>query len=719
MASAAPVLGPAEDIILPGLRQELRIERGAPLVTGAPSWTLFDPVRHLFYQLGKIEFRIFALWQSGSLNHIRAGLAADGLDEKEANLAIGRILDFSFQNSLTVTPNGPAVEQFTAQRKLRQREWWKWLVDNYLFVRIPLVKPTAFLQRTLPLVAPFWSRASLSIFALMALLGFALVARQWDAFVESFLYFFSWQGLIAYGIALGGVKIIHELGHAYTATRFGVRIPSMGVSFLVMMPVLYTDTTAAWRLTSRKQRMMIDCAGVGAELMVASVCTLLWSFVPDGALRSGLFVLATSSWIASVLINISPFMRYDGYYILSDALGVPNLQPRSFALARWWLRETLFDLGEEPPEYFPKRLETGLIVYAIVTWIYRLILFIGIAILVYHMFFKALGIILFAVEMVVFIGRPIMNEISAWWTRRKAIAGRKRGRFWAYALGGLAVLTILPLDRSVTAPAVLSPIGDAPLVAGDPAQIAKIHVRNGAQVAAGTPIVTLLAPELDRDAALHRVEIARLSAQMDRAMSDAQDMSNRAVLERQLKGAQEALAGTEARRAKLVLRAPIAGRVVDITPDLHEGRWLGGAEIVARIVTPGQFDVQAYAAQTDIWRLENGAAARFVPDDPAQASRAAKLVEAASSAAQQIDLPVLASTNGGPIAVASSDKEKLKPRQPVSRLRLVAVRDDQQVSTATQAIPGRIIIDAAGQSVLSRIVRWAGSILAREWSVTG
>jgi putative peptide zinc metalloprotease protein len=700
MASAAPAMGPAEDIILPGLRQELRIERGAPLATGAPSWTLFDPVRHLFYQLGKLEFRIFALWQAGSLNHVRAGLAADGVDEKEANLAIGRVLDFSFQNSLTVTPNGPAVEQFTAQRKLRQREWWKWLVDNYLFIRIPIVKPTAFLQRTMPLVAPLWSRTSMTIFAAIALLGFGLVARQWDAFVASFLYFFNWQGLIAYGIALGGVKIIHELGHAYTATRFGVRVPTMGISLLIMMPVLYTDTTAAWRLTSRKQRMMIDCAGVGAELMVASICTLLWSFVPDGALRSGLFVLATTSWIASLAINLSPFMRYDGYYIMSDALGVPNLQPRSFALARWWLRERLFDLGEAPPEHFPKRLETGLIAYALVTWIYRLILFIGIAILVYHMFFKALGIILFIVEMVVFVGRPIMNEISAWWTRREAIGSGKRGRIWAYGLASLAVLAVLPLDRSVTAPAVLSPIGDAPLVSGDPAQIAKIHVRNGDQVAAGAAIATLLAPDLDRDAALHRVEIARLSAQMDRAMSDAQDMSNRAVLERQLKGEREALAGVESRRAKLV-------------------RWLGGAEVVARIVTPGRYDVQAYAAQDDIWRLDNGASARFVPDDPAQASRAAKLVETATSAAQSIDLPVLASTNGGPIAVATSDKDKLKPRVPVSRLRLVAVRDDRQVSTAPQSVPGRVIIDAAGQSLLSRAVKWAGSIVAREWSVTG
>ncbi len=713
MASAAP----AEDITLPGLRQELRIERGAPLVTGAPSWTLFDPVRHMFYQLGKLEFRIFALWQSGSLNHIRAGLAADGVAAKDADQAIGRVLDFSFQNSLTVTPNGPSVEQFTAQRKLRKREWWKWLVDNYLFIRIPIVKPTAFLQRTMPLVAPLWSRTSLMIFAAMALLGFVLVARQWDAFVASFLYFFNWQGLIAYAVALGGVKVIHELGHAYTATRFGVRVPTMGVSLLVMMPVLYTDTTAAWRLMSRKQRMMIDCAGVGAELMVASICTLLWSFVPDGSLRSGLFVLATTSWIASLAINLSPFMRYDGYYVLSDALGVPNLQPRSFALGRWWLRERLFDLGEAPPEYFPKRLEIGLIAYALVTWIYRLILFVGIAILVYHMFFKALGIILFVVEMVVFVGRPIFNELSAWWTRRDAIGGSKRGRIFGIALIAVAVLAVLPLDRSITAPAVLSPIGDSPLVSGDPAQIAKIHVGNGDVVAAGAAIITLVAPDLDREVALHRVEIARLSVQMDRAMSDAEDLSNRAVIERQLQGARESLAGVETRRAKLVLRAPVAGKVVDIGSDLHVGRWLGGAEIAARIVTPGRYDVQAYVAQGDVWRLETGAEARFVPDDASQGSRAAKLVEAATSAAQRIDLPVLASTNGGPIAVASDGENKLKPRSPVSRVRLIAERDDGG-RAAVQAVPGRVIIDAAGQSFLSRTIKWAGKIVAAEWSVT-
>ncbi len=715
--ASAPALAP-EDIVLPALRQELRIERGAPLTTGAPSWTLFDPVRQAFYQLGKLEFRIFALWRDGSLNHVRAGLAADGLDEPTADRAIGRVLDFAFVNSLTLMPNGPSVAHFARQRALRTREWWKWLVDHYLFVRIPLVKPAAFLQRTLPYVAPLWSRASLTGFVALALLGFVLVARQWDAFAASFLYFFNWQGLISYGIALGLVKVIHELGHAYTATRFGVRVPTMGVSLLVMMPVLYTDTTAAWRLTSRKERMMIDCAGVGAELMVASIATLLWSFLPDGSLRSGLFVLSTTSWVTSLAINLSPFMRYDGYYILSDAIGVPNLQPRSFAIGRWQLREWLFDLGEAPPEPMPKRLEHGLVLYAFLVWFYRLILFVGIAVLVYHMFFKALGIILFCVEMVVFVARPIFNELSAWYVRRNAIMASRRARITGVALLIAFALIVLPIDRRVSAPAVLSPIGNAPLVAGDPAQIVRIFVHNGDVVEAGAPILELFAPDLDREAAAHKVEIARLSAQLDRAQSDALDMSNRAVIERQLSAERDGLAGTEASRTKLTLRAPMAGTIVDIGPDMHAGRWLGGSEVAARVVTPGRYDVEAYVDEADIWRLEAGASARFVPDDAGQASRVARVADIATSAAQRIEVPVLASVNGGPIAVASNAEDKMKPRDTVFHVRLIGARDAQPTTAAIEPVHGRIIIAAPGQSLLSRAMSFVGKVISREWSLT-
>ena len=707
----------AFDPALPPLRQELRIEPGAPLVNGAPSWILFDPVRHLFYQIGRLEMKILSLWGSHTLGRLKTALGDEGLDAAEAEAEIGRVLRFSFANNLTVRPEGDTSAAFASQRALAKREWWKWLVDHYLFIRIPLVKPAAFLERTLHIVAPLWSRTVLMLFGALALLGLLLVSRQWDAYFASFMYFFNLDGLISYGIALGGVKLLHELGHAYTATRFGCRVPAMGVSFLVMMPVLYTDTTGAWRLTSRRQRLLIDMAGVSVEMMVAAIATLAWVFLPDGSLRSAAFILSSSSWVMSLGVNLNPFMRYDGYYVLSDWLGVPNLQSRAFALARWRLRELLFDLGEAPPEDMPQRLRRQLIVYAIAVWIYRLVLFVGIALLVYHMFFKLLGLILFGVEMVVFVMRPIFNEMNQWYARKDRILGSKRGKLLPWITAGIGLLLILPLDRHVSAPAVLAPLGAKPVVAGDPARIEAILVHNGQRVAAGTPLVRLSAPELEKNIALSRINIARIRSQMDRAMSDNIDLSNRAVLERELMTESDGLAGFEARRANLVLRASVAGEVTDIAPDMNEGRWLSGAEVIARVVTPGQFDVEAYASEDDVWRLEQGALARFVPDDPLQPSRRAKLVERASSASADIATPILASTNGGAIAASKSDSGKLKPKAAIYRMRLIVERS-KDAQGIIQTVPGKVVISADGTSVLSRMARWTSQLFQSERSLS-
>ena len=189
------------------------------------------------------------------------------------------------------------------------------------------------------------------------------------------------------------MKVIHEMGHALTAKRYGCRVPSMGIALLVLWPVLYTDVTETWKLVSRRQRLAVGLAGVTAELVFAVFATLAWSFLPDGPVRGAAFILATTSWIATLLLNLSPFMRFDGYFVLSDWLEMPNLHARAFAIARWWLRERLFGLGEPPPEELPPGRRRFLIVFSFATWFYRVTVFLGIAVLVYHFAIKALGIL--------------------------------------------------------------------------------------------------------------------------------------------------------------------------------------------------------------------------------------------------------------------------------------------------------------------------------------
>jgi putative peptide zinc metalloprotease protein len=701
---------------LPPLRQEIRIDRGAALVNGAPSWTLFDPVRHSFYQLGRIEFQIFSHWAQGRLGKLGEALAAEGVPEDQMDAELARVLEFSLAHNLTQKPFGDTVATFTAERVRQRKAWWKWMVDNYLFFRIPLVRPAAFLERTVNRVAPIYTAKALWGFVALAILGLYLVSRQWDAFMVSFLYFFSWQGLIAYGFGLSLVKIIHELGHAYTATRYGVRVPSMGVSFLVMFPVLYTDVTGAWQLRSRRQRLTIDCAGVSAELMVATISTLIWVLLPEGSVRSVFFVLATSSWIMSLAINLNPFMRFDGYYVLSDLLDVPNLQSRGFALGRWKMRELLFGLGDDAPEAVPQKLRRGMILYAWGTWIYRLLLFIGIALLVYYMFFKALGIILFVVEIGVFVARPLFAELKIWWARRSEIVASKRGRWLIGGMLGSLLLVCLPLDRHVSAPAILAPEKASPLIAGDPAKIERIYIKNGMQVKAGQALFELAAPDLEADKGQRATRIKALEERLARAGADGKDLADRSVLEGELQAERAGASGVERRRARLIIHAPHDGVVTDLAADLHSGRFVSGNQLLAHLVSPTRYDVQAYVAEGDVWRISDKALAKFVPNDPVRGARLARLEERGAAAVQRLDLPMLASIHGGPIAVNKDAGDALRPRSALYRLRF-ATQPVAAGSPLIQPQAGEVEIDAQSQSLMGQWLRKLTYVLRQEASL--
>ena len=138
-------------------------------------------------------------------------------------------------------------------------------------------------------------------------------------------------------------------------------------------PFLYTDTGETWKLADRRKQLVIACAGMGAELVLAVFSTLLWSLSPEGAAKSVFLVLASTTWIMTLAVNLSPFMRFDGYFVLSDLLGFPNLHERGTACAKWWLRRTFFGIDTPMPEpTLRPRQRAALIVFAYVTWAYRL-----------------------------------------------------------------------------------------------------------------------------------------------------------------------------------------------------------------------------------------------------------------------------------------------------------------------------------------------------------
>ena len=701
-----------DSLALPTLRADLRIRQGAPTPDGVPTWTIYDPVRNKYFQIGWASLQMLSHWSAGSADQLIEHLASHTTCQV-AHKDVEELIKFLYANNLTCESPTGSSRDFVAQSQAGDRHCLIWLIHNYLFFRIPLCRPDRFLTATLPIVSLFFTKTVGGIVVLLGVLGLFLAGRQWEAFTHTFLHFFSIQGMVVYGVALCGIKIFHELGHAYTAARYGCRVPTMGVAFLVLFPVLYTDTTDAWRLTSRRERLMIAAAGMITELGIAIVATVLWSFLPEGMWRSVAFVVATTSWVVGLTINLNPFLRFDGYYMLSDWLGVPNLQDRSFALGQWKLRELLFAIDQPPPERVTPVLRFKMIAYAWSVWVFRFFLFLSIAFLVYHFFFKLLGIILFAVEILWFIVLPIAREIRTWWNIKSLITRTRRSWLTATGVILLGILAFFPWSTRVSIPAVLEAAEWATVFAPAPARIVAISVNEGQQVKEGDVLVVLEAPEIDKDIALTKKRIDVLRMQARRQPATAKELADRQVVAQEFEARIAELNGLLEQQENLVITAPMTGVVTDLDNSLHAGRWVNEELPLAYIVESGELALHGLAPETELTRLAVGQPARFFADDPMRSMVKAQIQEIRHVDEGSLNVPYLASTFGGGVAVRQDDEGKFEPESSVYRVKLEIL--ENQFSW-NQAVRGVIHVTGTPQSFAGWVKDRVAAVLIRESS---
>ena len=712
MTLAATLPGQSRQQPLPALRRTLRLHPGPRSRDGSPTWTLEDHARSRFYRIGWAEAEILARWELGSADTVAAVI------NRETTLTLTKedvegFVQFLRNVQLVEVEGEKAIADLRRRAEAgKGGSWASWLLSNYLSIRIPLLRPDAFLTRTYPLVSRFFGRGFALATVLAALLGLYLAARQWDTFAHTFLHFFSLEGAALAAVTLSLTKVLHEFGHAYTCKRYGCRVPTMGVAFLVLWPVLYTDASGAWRLTQRRQRLAIGAAGMGVELCLAAWATLAWSFLPDGMLRSAAFMLASTTWILTLAVNLNPLMRFDGYFLFSDLLDVPNLQERAFELARWRLRETLFGFGDPPPEHFEPWLRRVLLGYAFATWVYRFFLFLGIALLVYHFAFKLLGLLLFAVEIVHFILRPIWGELRHWHQRRKDYRMNRNTLISASVLLALLLLAALPWRGHVEAPALLRAEQQALLLTPVGARLQAIEVEPGQSVAAGQIVLRLQAPDLEHELTSLEREIELLRRQSSLQLRAAEDAARQAVAQRELQVALDRRDALRQRLAQLQVRAPFAGVLADLAQPLQEGEWLPAGEWLGTVAgTDGEL-IEAFVGESDRERLQLGGGAWFLPEDPGRPSRPLVIEDIGQTAVRKLTSAAeLASVYQGSIASQFDEQRVPVPEQALYR---VLLRPQDCGMAMPQTLRGTASITAEARSPLLQAWRWTMAVLIRE-----
>ena len=708
MAAAITFAGPAAAVPpMPALRPGLEFLDGARDAQGRLDLILVDPVRNTYFRLAQPVASVVRLWKSVPAETLRRELAV-GHHISLSVAQIEDIRDFLLRNQLLDHTGAGAARRVAGLEQGQQGGMLSQLAQTYLFFRVPLINPDALLERLLPHLAFVFSRGFAVLWLGLFILGAVLVGRQWEAFAAGAGSLINPDALPLYGVLLFALKGVHEMGHALVAKRHGCRVPTMGAAFMMGAPVLYTDTTDTWRLTDRTRRLAVVLAGVGAEMLLVVPALLAWAILPDGMMRQSMVALVTLSLLTSVLVNLNPCMRFDGYFALSDCLDVPNLQERSFARTRAHLRHVLLGLPMPDAGDLTPALDRTLVAFGYITWLYRLSLYIGIAVVVYLMSFKLLGLALFALEIHLFLIRPVGRELRAWWSQRALLRSAPRARLSA-ALGvALVALASVPWNRVVEAPAILSAREETPVHTPVAARVSRSFLIEGAEVMAGDLLLVLDSPRLTAELQHARAEIAALEQRLTRASLIDSEREASVVTAEKLRAAWEKLAALDRLAQDMNIRAPISGVVVDADPGIGAGVWLNPGQEIARVVDSHGLRARSLLDEADIGRIAAGAEGVFVSESGMRSPIRLKVTAIAPANERQLMEPALSDVYGGPVGVENG-RGKAQIRQS-----LIGVTLESDDPAPLMVERGTVRISAKGDSPLARGLRRILQVAMRE-----
>lgn len=717
------------DPVLPKLRSDIVISEGGLDYNETPTWVIHDKVNNKFYHINWLEHELLKKWvqipQHDFITRFNASSPAkvdsERLEDFLVFLAKNCLIEQSYElmNAIKEDQEKNLAEKFSLR-------WW---IKNYLFIRVPLVKPDNFLNTILPYTKFVFSIKFAALMAFAAVFALTLLIRDWSRFTSTFFEVFSTQYLIVFLIAITIAKILHEFGHALACKKNGLPVPAMGVAFLVMFPMLYTDTSHSWTVKNPRDRLLISTAGVLMELYLAIIALWFWLILPIGMLKSICFFMATYSLLASIIINVSPFLRFDGYHVLSDIMKMRNLQTRAFAITRCWLRKVILGIDEPYPEKFKQRKMVFLITYSILAWIYRFFLFIGIAIIVYTMFFKALGILLFVVEIYYFICKPIFRELGICWEKREKFSINMYSSVVALVVFTLSFLFFYPWRAEVILPATFE-FKNITYYLETPAKATEVNLKNGDSVEKGAHLASFSSPRLEHLIRKNRLAIQEIHHRLRNIGTLNADLSEKKVMQSELARHREERQFLRKKLEKMQVTAPFTGTVSSVLPGLNTGRWVAKKQALFVLTSDDIYGVKAFADIDEKSLSETGNKAEFIPDnlELPKLNLAVKSIDFQQAEQIKIDQhsrgrehmttdnPPIAyhlSVNGGSIAVRDTP-EGYQPEESIYTITLDVT--EPLPSTYRQTVTGVVVLKGARESYAYTTYKHIVSLLIREMS---
>lgn len=702
---------------LPRFRVDLRLYYGPLETDGSPTYNLFDPVKGQYYKI---------TWQQSLiLQNLHSGITLNELCREldfQSSVKITRedVKEF-FEDALryNLLEIQKTSEQLVKEVQYSKISYLKSIFYRYLYFRIPIIKPDKFLNRTLPYVLPLVSPFALTVYFILSVLGIALTIGRFSEYVHTFTYFFNFYGLLSYIIGLSFFKLIHEFAHAYTAAYYKIHIPSMGIAFIFFAPVLYTDATDGWKLSNRSDRMKISAAGIISEMILAGLCTLGWALSSQGIVQSIFFVISSVIWISSLFINLNPALRYDGYYLLSDLLGMDNLQSRSFALTRWSIHNSIFGIDLPcPEENITRKMFVFMIAYSFYTWVYRLFLFSSIALFFYlvNVKLKILGVFLFIAIILLFIFIPIVNEICELYKQKTVIRMNKFLFIFVSILLCLTLWLTLPLSHSVKFTGVAVTKREQKIYVSEDAKIKSISAKKGDTVPKGKLLIEFVSKPLESKIAEYGLQEQILEREIKSSELNNQKLPFIKEKLSELESIKNQLKELEILTKKLKIESLIDGEIAYWEDSLSRGQYLQKGTHLGTIAQPF-FKIVAFVPENSLEDVSLNQKAEFISNRTLEVY-SGYITTISPVRENYLDYPSLASTFKGMLPVV------LDRSQPVTKqLKLIDSWYIVEITLNNPQVPlhygeyGTVKMEGPKKSYLISLIKYFEKIFWRESQV--
>ncbi|HHJ17383.1 MAG TPA: peptidase M50 [Gammaproteobacteria bacterium] len=530
-------------------------------------------------------------------------------------------------------------------------------VVNPLMVRLPLVDPDAWLDRAVPWVKPLFSPVTLMLWCMLVGWGLLQAAMHWSALTDNVAdRVLTSSNLMLLWLSYPAVKLLHEFGHAFAVKVHGGEVHEMGIILLALVPVPYVDATSANAFVSQRWRVLVSMAGIMVDMLIASMALQLWLLAaPGGLLHALCYNIVLIAFLSTLLFNANPLMRFDGYYILSDMIGIPNLASRANRHLLYLLQRYAFGLKTLRSPAHGRYEAFWFMAYGIAAFVYRLFV---LALILWFVSGKylLLGLILAVWGGIVILLRPLLNGLRDLVSGPLLAPVRVRALLTSAAallVVGLLVF-VVPFPSWTQAEAVVWLPDNAVVRAGADGFVRDFLVSPGARVKEGTALVR-------SEDSLASVRLERLKARVEELQARytalrGQDRAEAARVRDRLRSAEADLSRARAEYDRLVIFSEAAGHFEPRYGEDLLGRFVRKGETIGYITGAVQPRLRAVITQKDIGRVQSDVQhlqARLVEHSASLIP--VRLIRVVPAAGRQLPSAALGTAGGGGVPVDPVD----------------------------------------------------------------